>query len=141
MNKFYPMLTIAAAALASAAPASGQSLAFPELFNQAKAASAAEAPRREKADIPVLRRAAAKPADGQWSAWERLGTASFDQDLIDFWTGMCEHAGTTMPEFSQPFPVEERRSLTDDAKAELRLRNIFGGVDIVLPLRHPYRLF
>lgn len=131
MNKFYSMLTIAAAAVALAAPASGQNLAFSELVKPAK--MTAGTPRLEKADIPAPKRAAAKTADEQWSAWEQLGTASFDQNLMDTWTSQCGWLNTSMPEFTQPFTVEGRLSLTDETKGELRLRNIFGGVDILLP--------
>lgn len=131
MNKFYSMLTIAAAAVALAAPASGAPAPSPDLLKPVKLA--ADAQRMVQADIPAPKRAAAKTADEQWSAWEQIGTASFDQDLIDMWTRQCGWLGTSMPEFTQPFAIEGRLSQSDETKGELRLRNIFGGVDIVLP--------
>lgn len=131
MNKFYSMLTIAAAAVALAAPASGAPAPSPDLLKPVKLA--ADAPRMVQADIPAPKRAAAKAADEQWSAWEQIGTASFDQNLIDTWTLQCGWLGTSMPEFTQPFAIEGRLSQSDETKGELRLRNIFGGVDILLP--------
>ncbi|MDE7142069.1 MAG: hypothetical protein K2O33_04155, partial [Muribaculaceae bacterium] len=131
MKKLYTIIAAATMTIAAAASASGQSLAFSEPVKPA--GMTADAPRLEKFDIPAVRRAAAKNSAEEWSAWERIGTTSFDQSLIDLWTRQCGWLGTSMPEFAQPFAVEERRSLTDDTKAELCLRNIFGGVDIVLP--------
>ncbi len=131
MNKFYSMLTIAAAAVALAAPASGAPAPSPDLLKPVKLA--ADAPRMVQADIPAAKRSAAKTADEQWSAWEQIGTASFDQNLIDTWTLQCGWLNTSMPEFTQPFAIEGRLSQSDETKGELRLRNIFGGVDILLP--------
>ncbi len=139
MRKIYTLLTGAMAAVTMTAGGLSLPAAQKRALTPAQPAAQVLTPAATPSSgIATLQKAPAKAparaaeAETQWTAWEQIGTGSFNEAVVTAIKNQCSYYATSVPDWDGSFTLMQRKSTTDSSVAQLRLDNVFNNVNIVL---------